>query len=340
MPNWTEWAGEGKSEAVFDRRLSGAAAYAGRAPSLVAIGNFDGVHRGHRAVLATAAAEAAARGLTPIVLTFHPHPAVVLGRGTLPVLTVLERKLALLLRLDPAWLTVVQPFSQELARLSPEEFATNVLAAELNARLVIVGENFRFGHNRAGDLETLRSLGRELGFEARVEPLASDSEGPFSSTRVREALKVADLASAERCLGRPHSISGRVTHGNARGRTIGFPTANLSDVAEALPPKGVYACLVDRADEEGGGVKLGRGVVNIGDRPTLGAGFAVEVHLFDFQEDLYGQLLRVHLIERLREERRFADLTALKQQITLDSAEARRILASRSMDPEAGGAWA
>jgi riboflavin kinase/FMN adenylyltransferase len=325
---------------VSSRRFFGTAAFARRAPTLVAIGNFDGVHRGHQAVLATAVQEAGGRTLSPVVLTFDPHPAEVLGRGTLPALTALPRKIALLLRVHPELAAVVEPFTLEFSRWTPEEFAERVLGTHLGARVVLVGENFRFGHDRAGDFDTLKALGAARGFEARVEPLAGDAEGLFSSTRVREALKLGDLAGAERCLGRPHSFSGRVVRGNMRGRTIGVPTANLAGITEALPPLGVYACLVDRADAEGGGRALARGVLNIGVRPTLAAGFSVEAHLLDFDGDLYDATLRVHLIAHLREERRFPDLDALKRQIADDIAAARRILAHRSPDRQADGAWA
>jgi riboflavin kinase / FMN adenylyltransferase len=339
-PDWTTSAEESNSVAVSSRRVFGTANYVRRSSSLVAIGNFDGVHPGHRSVLDRAVNEAGRRSLAPLVLTFSPHPAEVLGRGALPVLTTLERKIALILASDPSLVTVVEPFTEALSRWTPAEFAERILVERLDARVVIVGENFRFGHDRTGDLDTLRALGRKLGFEARAEPLVSDTHGPYSSTRVRRALKDGDVRGAEESLGRPHSLSGTVVHGNARGRTIGVPTANLAGVLEALPPYGVYASLVDRADANGGGTALARGVMNLGVRPTLESGFSVEVHLLDFEGDLYGALLRVHLVERLRDERRFADLSALKERISADIEEARRVLAPRSPDPSAGGAWA
>lgn len=325
---------------MSSRRIPGTAAFDARGPSLVAIGNFDGVHRGHQAMLLSAVRLAEERGLRPLVLTFHPHPAEVLGRGALPVLTTLDRKVALLLRIHPELSAVIEPFTLELSRLTPEEFAREHLASRLNARVVLVGENFRFGHGRAGDFSTLRALGSELGFEARVEPLVGDDEGPFSSTRAREAVRLGELERAERCLGRPHSLSGQVVRGDGRGRSIGVPTANLADVGEMLPSYGVYACLVDRADDAGGGAVLGRGVMNVGLRPTVAAGFSVEVHLIDFDADLYGQKLRVHLVQRLREERRFPGLPELIAQIQRDIQDATRVLAQRTPDPAAGGAWA
>jgi riboflavin kinase/FMN adenylyltransferase len=308
-------------------------------PTLVAIGNFDGVHRGHRAVLEAAVARAGRENQLPVVLTFDPHPAEVLGREKAPVLTSLERKAELLCRLSPELRVVVEPFTRELARMSPRQFASELLVAKLNAKLVLVGENFRFGHERSGDFAELARLGSELGFRAESHELAGDASGGYSSTRVRAALAAGDLAEAERLLSRPHALTGTVVPGQSRGRAMGFATANLDGVVEALPPHGVYACVVDRARPGEAFVALGLGVMNLGVRPTLGAGFSAEVHVLDFDEDLYGARLRLHLCARLREELRFSDVSALKQQIAADIAEARRLLSGRSKDPRARGAW-
>jgi len=306
--------------------------------SLVAIGNFDGVHLGHRAVIGAALVEAKAHGLLPLVLTFDPHPTEVLGGSTRPPLTVLERKVELIERLGPELGVVVEPFTLELSKLSPAEFARDFIGALLNAKIVIVGENFRFGHSRSGDLDSLSELGRELGFVARASALSGDAEGPYSSTRARAALAAGELDAVARVLGRPHSLSGRVVTGAQRGRTIGVPTANLGEVREALPPYGVYAVLVDLV-EDGVARALATGVANIGLRPTVSAGFSVEVHLFDFDGDLYDKTLRVHLVSRLREERKFSGLPELKAQIEKDSAKARHALASCQPDSSARGAW-
>jgi riboflavin kinase/FMN adenylyltransferase len=321
---------------VSARRVDGSTTF--QAPpggTLVIIGNFDGVHLGHRAVLETSNAQAKARGLATVALTFDPHPSVVLGRAAEPVLTTLERKIELLGRICPELTVVVEPFTPALAALAPSEFAEGVLARSLRARLVVVGKNFRFGQGRKGDLETLETLGRSLGFEARAEALHGDAEGPYSSSRVREALARGDLACIERLLGRPHSLSGVVARGAGRGRTIGVPTANLEGVVEALPPYGVYACVVDRLDADGNRA-LARGVLNVGERPTLGAGFSVEAHLFDFDDDLYGARLRVHLCARLREERRFDGIDALRAQIGRDISAAKEALVTRT---PVGPAW-
>jgi len=306
--------------------------------SLVVIGNFDGVHLGHRAVIGAALSEARDSRLCPLVLTFEPHPAEVLGRGARPPLTVLERKLELIERLGPELQVVVEPFTLALSQFTPAEFARQFLVERLSAKVVIVGDNFRFGHRRVGDLGALVALGQELGFSAHASSLSGDAQGPYSSTRARAALAAGELAAVEAVLGRPHSLSGTVVPGAQRGRTIGVPTANLGGVAEALPPYGVYAVLVDRM-HDGVSEAIGTGVANIGLRPTLDAGFSVEAHLFDFSEDLYGDRLRVHLVAHLREERKFAGLPELKAQIAQDMAHARSALASAQPEPGAHGAW-
>lgn len=316
-----------------------------QAGSLVVIGNFDGVHRGHQALFANAVAEAAARRLRPIALTFSPHPALVLGRAAPPTLTALPRKIELIERARPPLKAVVEAFDRAFSEQTPEEFARRVLAEELGAAVVVVGENFRFGHRRSGDLPMLARLGERHGFEARSHSLVGDEAGPWSSTRAREAIARGDLEEAARVLSRPHMVSGVVAQGDRRGRTLGFPTCNLAEVAEALPPFGVYATLVDKVSADGSSPTpraLARGVANIGVRPTVkdpAAPPTIEVHLLDHEEDLYGARLRVHLVARLRPERRFSGLEELKAQIAADAAEARRRLQGLAPDPDAQGAW-
>jgi riboflavin kinase/FMN adenylyltransferase len=305
----------------------------------VVIGNFDGVHRGHVAVLREAVAEAAKHGLEPLLLTFDPHPAVVLHDIPSRVLTTMDRRVELVTRVDARLRVVVEPFTRELAELEPRAFVEELLLENLGARRVVVGQNFCFGRGRSGDVGTLAALGRELGFEARALALVGDDQGTYSSSRARAAIAGGHLPEAERVLGRPHAISGVVEHGEARGRSIGFATANLGSVPELMPPDGVYACLVDRLFDDGRVEVLGRAVANHGVRPTLAAGRAFEAHLLDFEGDLYGQRLRVHLVERLREERHFGGLDALRAQIAADVAAARQALAARRPDPAAGGAW-
>jgi riboflavin kinase/FMN adenylyltransferase len=309
-----------------------------RKASLVVIGNFDGVHRGHQAVIAQALSLAHEQALAPLVLTFDPHPAVVLGRGALPALTTLERKLELLCRQSDELGVVIEPFTPELAQTEPADFARRLLVEALGAKVVLVGENFRFGRGRAGDIALLETLGNAQGFQAHATALECDAVGPISSTRVRAALERGELGEVEALLGRPHAVTGLVVPGQGRGRSIGVPTANLSELAEALPPHGVYAVLVD-VEREGGFEKLAAGVANFGVRPTLGAGPSFEVHLFDTARDLYGQELRVHLVGRLREERKFSGVAELVAQIERDIAAARALTAHRLPDPSARGAW-
>jgi riboflavin kinase/FMN adenylyltransferase len=285
--------------------------------SAVIIGNLDGVHRGHQAVLRQARAIADARGLSTVVLTFDPHPSQVLRGAAPPRLATLERRIELLRR-HGADEVVVEPFTPELAALSPERFATDLLSQRLGAKAVVVGENFRFGAHRAGDLDMLRALGKKLGFEVAAAEVAGDDRGPFSSTRVRDAILSGNIEEATRLLGRRHSLSGVVEGGDRRGRTIGFPTANLGGVTEVLPPHGVYAVFAGEQP----------GVMNIGLRPTVdGTTERIEVHLFDFEGDLYSKRLRVHLIGRIRPEMKFAGLDELKAQIAADAASARNMLA-------------
>jgi riboflavin kinase/FMN adenylyltransferase len=293
---------------------------------VVAIGNFDGVHRGHQAILADARVEASADGLSVCALTFHPHPADVLGRGAPPKLTTLDRRVELLGRAG-ADRVVVRRFDREFSTWTPERFARDLIAQRLHARLVLVGEDFRFGANRAGDRAMLEELGKTLGFGVRVCAFATDAGGAFSSTRARAALLAGDLPAAERVLGRRHAISGVVAHGAKLGRTLGFPTANLADIPEMLPSDGIYAVLVDEVLPGGGARALAAGALSIGVRPTIeGAdGRTVEVFLLDFDRDLYGATLRLHLVAHLREERRYPSLDELKAQIARDVDDARRL---------------
>jgi riboflavin kinase/FMN adenylyltransferase len=307
-------------------------------PSVVAIGNFDGVHRGHQAVVADAGRRAKELGLSVCALTFDPHPADVLGRGAPPRLTTLERRAELLARAG-ADQVVVRRFDREFASWTPERFARDLLAKRLRARLVLVGDNFRFGVNRTGDRARLQELGAGLGFDVGVHAIAGDEEGPFSSTRARAAIGGGDILAAERVLGRRHALSGLVGHGAKLGRTLGFPTANLADVPEMLPPDGIYAVLVDEVLPNGDARAVAPGALSIGLRPSIdgAAGRTVEVFLLDFTGDLYDKLLRLHLCARLREEKRFASLDELKAQMARDVDETRALLVREA--PLATGAY-
>lgn len=289
----------------------------------VTVGNFDGVHRGHQALVRAAVGGARERGGAALVLTFDPHPSQVLSPDRVPsALMTLEQKAEVLAELGVDVLAVL-PFTPALSRETPEEFARLVLQQALGARLVVVGTNFRFGHARAGDLARLERLGGEMGFDVKgVAPLVHEG-APISSTRVREALARGAVEAVAPLLGRRFFVDGTVVRGAGRGRTLGIPTANLAVVNETLPRTGVYACWC-RPGRRGTALP---GVVNLGRRPTFGGGeTTVEAHILDFEGDLYGQTLRLEFQERLRDERAFEGPVALVEQIRRDVAEARRVL--------------
>lgn len=306
-------------------------------PSLVVIGNFDGVHRGHQLVLRTTVTAANARGLAPVLMTFTPHPAVVLGREAPPLLTRPARKRELVARHAPEIRYAEVRFDRAYASQSPAEFVARI-AAELSARAILVGANFRFGKGRAGDVRTLQDLGAASGIDVIPVELDADAQAPFSSTRIRAAIRAGNLGEATHVLGRPHMISGTVVTGKKLGRTLGYPTCNLGGVLEVTPPFGVYAVLVDRV-QDGKPTALARAVMSVGTNPTTDAtsDTKIEAHLFDVSQDLYGAELRVHLIARLRGEERFDSLEALVTQMDRDSLAARAALAAFTAD--ASGAF-
>jgi len=290
----------------------------------VAVGNFDGVHRGHQALVALAVRDARAAGGTSVVLTFDPHPARVLSPDRAPVsLTTLDQKAEILAALGVDRLAVL-PFTAELSRREPEDFARDLLHQALGARVVVVGSSFRFGRGRSGDLATLRRFGETLGFQVHgLRPVIARG-GPISSTRIREALSRGAVDAAKDFLGRRFFVDGLVVKGEGRGRRIGIPTANLDVVNETVPGGGVYACWCRVI----GHTSPPRpAAVNVGRRPTFGGGVTmVEAHLLDYEGDLYGRTLRLEFEERLREERTFPDAEALVAQIRSDIIEARGVL--------------
>jgi len=309
-----------------------------RGGTVVVTGNFDGVHRGHQALFARAVAEAEARRLVPVALTFDPHPRVVLGTGAPALLTSTARRVQLVERLGVTHV-FVRRFDHALAAWPPERFVRQLLVDDLHARVVVAGDNFRFGAKRSGDDALLRALGPSLGFEAFTLE-ATDARGPLSSSRVREAISAGDVEEGRRVLGRPHSIVGVVEAGDRLGRTLGFPTANLGQVLELPPANGVYAVAVEEVDGEDAR-SLATGMMNIGVRPTVSAGLqkALEVHLFDFDGDLYGRSLRVHFFARIRAEVRFESVDALKAELARDELAARALLRDLGGDA-AKGAYA
>lgn len=287
----------------------------------VAVGVFDGVHRGHVTVIERLLSRCRDDGITPGVLTFDPHPVEVLAPAQAPpLLTRIDRRLDLLRELGVEWVGVLD--LRDIRTMSPEEFVTAVLVSRANSRVVSVGSDFRFGHDRAGDVGTLEELGRRHGFDVTPVDLVADDEGVISSTRVRELLLAGRVSEAAELLGRPHRVSGVVTRGDARGRTLGYPTANLPlPAGVAVPADGIYAVRVAGALEAAG-------VASLGVRPTFGSSGVrlLEVYVFDFSGDLYGRTLDVDFIERLRGEERFDTVEALVDQMDKDALDARRIL--------------
>jgi riboflavin kinase/FMN adenylyltransferase len=290
-------------------------------PSAVALGVFDGVHVGHRAILGAAVVHAREAGMPAVACTFDPHPMEILQPERAPLaITTLDERLALIEEcgLDA---TVVLPFTRGLAAMEPEAFVKDVLLTRLGAREIVVGFNHRFGRGARGDVAMLRSLGERLGFRTHIaEPLMVEGVA-VSSTEVRASLQRGDLDSAARLLGRRYTLRGSIGHGAERGRTLGFPTANLMPARPVLVAPGVYACMAEVAGQKE------RAVVNVGVRPTFGeATLAVEAYLLDFSGDIYGQTMVLTFMSRIREERRFPSVDALKTQIQADAEEARRRL--------------
>lgn len=283
------------------------------------IGNFDGVHLGHQAVLGQLSERAVALHLPVTVITFEPQPREFFTPERVPPrLTRLREKVESLRRFGVDRVLCLR-FGDYLAGLPPEEFIRIVLLEGLEVKYLVVGDDFRFGRDRAGNFALLERAGAAHGFPV-VNMHSFNIDGArVSSTRVREALEAGDLARAELLLGRPYRMSGRVAHGDKRGRTIGFPTANIFLHRPATPVQGVFA--VEMFGVEGEPV---RGVANVGNRPTVdGTRSLLEVHLFDFHRDIYGRHVQVEFLHKLRPERRFESFDALKSQIEDDVTRAR-----------------
>lgn len=293
--------------------------------SAVTIGTFDGVHVGHRALMARTLDEAGARGLASVVVTWDRHPAATLRPGAVPpLLTTPERKVALIEECGVDILAIL-PFDKELSSWPPERFVEQVLVAGLGVRAVVVGEGWRFGHRAAGDVDLLRRLGEQMDFSVDALQLSEVAGGPASSTRAREAVRAGDMELARAVLGRPFDLDGEVVPGDDRGAALGFPTANIAiDEAYAHPPIGVYAGRAIHGEE------IYPAAVNVGVNPTFGGDEAgipprIEAYLLDFSGDLYGRTLRIEFHKRLRDERKFDSPDDLIEQITRD-VEATRTL--------------
>ena len=304
-------------------------------PTAIALGSFDGLHRGHRRLItAVTGEEVEAEGLVPTVVSFWPHPREVLRGEVRLRLDLPEEQLDLLAPLGIHQLVLV-PFDTALAALTPEAFVRQVLVDSLQARRLAVGENFRFGAGRSGGVQELQHLGEALGIAVEVVPILVDGEGRLSSSRIRAALAGGDLAAAARLLERPYRFRGRVVRGRGLGRTLGWPTANLQvDGRKFLPLEGVYAARAWLVGEEAGAPPQPAmaAVMNLGPQPTVDplAPSAVEVHLLDRSLELDGQSLLVEPVALLRRQCRFESLEALSAQIGADANEARRLLAAQA----------
>jgi riboflavin kinase/FMN adenylyltransferase len=291
--------------------------------SVITVGTFDGLHRGHAALLEALREVASKEGVRPVVATFDPHPLRVVRPQDAPqLLTTRAEKLELLSQLGVDAVVLIA-FDQHLASYAPDEFVREILVSRLGARHLVIGYDHGFGRGRSGDATTLRSLGAREGFTVDVVEPVIEAGAPVSSSRIRQALSNGDLAGAASGLGRAYSLRGTVVRGDGRGRTLGFPTANLAvpDPTKLLPQEGIYAVRADIA-----GV-LRDGVLHLGARPTYaGAAATVELHLFDFDEDLYGEDVGVRFCTRLRGVERFTGSAALAAAIAADCAAARRVL--------------
>jgi len=297
--------------------------------TVATVGTFDGIHRGHQAVLDDVVRRARARGLASLLVTFDPHPLEVVNPSAAPrLLTLSDEKRLLAAALGVERVEVV-PFTQELARLGPEEFVRDVLRARFGMQELVLGYDHGFGRGRAGDVEMVRRLAREDGFAMEVVAAVKDDGQPISSSLIRTAVAHGDLASAERGLGRPYSLRAVVERGAGRGRTIGVPTINLTspDPRKLLPPDGVYAVRVEVGKRDAGSGKRYDGMMNQGSRPTFGVhARGLEIHLFDFTGDLYDQVVTVEWVRRLRDTQTFPSRQALVDQIERDAVAARAIL--------------
>jgi riboflavin kinase / FMN adenylyltransferase len=290
---------------------------------VTAIGNFDGVHLGHRAILKAAIDRARAAGGTAFALTFDPLPARLLVPDRAPPLILIPDDKLELLRLSGIDGVIVLKFTRELSMLSPRDFVRDYLSGKIGAREVVAGHSWRFGHNRTGNPAVLVELGHEFGFDTTVVGPVKLAGVEVSSTKVRKLIAAGDMRGAAKLMGRYHFLHGPVVRGRERGRKIGFPTANIESETECVPPDGVYATRVILDDGAYGSI------TNIGMRPTFSeSARSVEAHIFDFTRDIYGMRIKLELIERIRPERKFDSADALKNQIALDLSKAREILAA------------
>lgn len=291
---------------------------------IVSIGNYDGVHRGHQAVVRQLLRNRDRFSLPAMIVTFEPHPQEYFRGGQQTRLTSLRAKLELLHELGVERVLCLR-FNDELANMSPQAFIEDLLVAGLGVRHLVIGDDFRFGKGRAGDIEVLREYGEGHGFTVEHTETYMVNGERVSSSRVRQALEMGQLDLARQLLGRTYGIAGKVAHGDKRGRQWGFPTANINLERQNPPLNGIYA--VEVAGLDGGCLK---GVAYVGTRPTVdGTRRLLEVHILDFEREIYGRRIIVNFVERLRADRKFDDHEALKAQIARDKLSAERFFERR-----------
>jgi len=289
---------------------------------VLSIGNFDGVHTGHRKVIEKLAEQGKAMGLPVVLMMFEPQPLEFFLGENAPTRLMRLREKLIQFRDLPVDKVLIVKFDQTFADYQAEDFITNVLVKKLNVKQLVVGDDFHFGKARCGNFAMLKEKGLLLGFKVEDTRSFYIEKHRVSSTLIRDALGIGDLAQAAVMLGRNYSVCGRVAHGNKRGRTIGFPTANILMFRKNTPITGVFAVSMS-----GIGTKEIQGIANVGTRPTVDGGTKVilETHLFDFNEEIYGQYVEVHFKQKIRDEIRFNSLDALKAQIEKDIVKVKQI---------------
>lgn len=298
---------------------------------VVTIGVFDGIHRGHQAIIAEAVRMARERNVPSVLITFVPHPSEVVRPGSHPpVLTSIVRRAELVEQLGVDVFCAL-PFTLDFSRMAPDEFVHTALVERLHASAVVVGENFRFGHKAAGDVALLERLGHRFGFTAHGIPLLTENGTALSATYVRSCVQAGDVGTAAEVLGRPHRVDGVVERGDRRGRDLGFPTANLrTDAWAAVPADGVYAGRAIRLDEWGRTMPdnpLGIAAVSVGTNPTFEVRQRrVEAYVLDFDGDLYGDAVGIEFVDRLRGMEKFDNVEALVRQMRADVEQTRKLV--------------
>ena len=307
--------------------VNGIENYKANSKSILTIGTFDGVHLGHQKIITSLVTKAQKQGLHANILTFFPHPRMVLQKeSNLKLIDTLEEKQNLLSELGIDNL-IIQPFSKEFSKLTAIEFTRDVLVNKLRMSSLMIGYDHRFGKNREATVKDLIKYGKSYDFEVTVIPAQDISSITVSSTKIRNAIKICDFEKVIQFLGRPFELNGKVIKGNGVGKTLEYPTANIEikETYKLIPPKGVYLVKICFGENQFSGM------MNIGNRPTInGLNQTIEIHVFEFDKDLYGKNLKVCFLKKIRNEKKFDSLTSLKSQLKKDEENCKRILAEDS----------